>query len=93
LAPPSADATLNVSLAGRTRSVRIDTTKNDSFDFLWEGLDSQGTFPIGKVLAKVSIDGQKSDEWVSFVGNFKPDYLGLGGWGLSNLHYFSKDEK
>ncbi|MBK9038989.1 MAG: hypothetical protein IPL83_07495 [Bdellovibrionales bacterium] len=92
LAPPSSNATLNMSLAGRTSSVQIDTTKSDRFDFLWEGLDSQGTFPIGKVLAKVTIDGQKSDGWVKFVGNFKPNYLGLGGWGLSNLHYFSKDE-
>jgi RHS repeat-associated protein len=92
LAPPSADATLNVSLAGRTSSVQIDTKKGDSFDFLWEGLDSRGTFPIGKVLAKVKIEGQNAGGWTNFVGNFKPAYLGLGGWGLSNLHYFSKDE-
>jgi RHS repeat-associated protein len=92
LAPPSANAKVNVSLAGRTSSVQIDTTKGDSFDFLWEGLDSRGTFPIGKVLAKVKIEGQNAGGWTNFVGNFKPAYLGLGGWGLSNLHYFSKDE-
>jgi RHS repeat-associated protein len=95
---PEGAEMLNLSISGRRSQIKADSNKLDSFEFLWDGLDSHGSYPIGKTLAQISIAKKTGatttlePRWSQFIGNFKPRYLELGGWGISNLHYYSKDE-
>ena len=88
LLPGKPGQSIEVSLAGRRGSAQITAA---GFAFVWDGVDGDGRAVIGRARTHVVIDGRASAP-DHFIGNFKPAYLGLGGWGLSNAHYFDVDE-
>ena len=78
--PQTGGAFVPVEIAGRKANPAGGT------DLVWDGRDDQGRRPIGK--ADVTLGDRHT-----MLGNFKPEYLGLGGWALNVVHYLSISEK
>jgi RHS repeat-associated protein len=81
---------LTINLAGRSNSVAISSSPF-GFELAWDGSDSQGNQVWSKAKAELTLN-KPSKSWTTFVGNFKPAYLGIGGWGLNAIHYLSIEE-
>ncbi|MBK9041548.1 MAG: hypothetical protein IPL83_20750 [Bdellovibrionales bacterium] len=86
----SVGSVLTIKLAGRSNSVDISPW-SFGFGFAWDGSDSQGKQVWSKARAELALNNPPMS-WTTFVGNFKPAYLGLGGWGLNVIHYLSFEE-
>jgi RHS repeat-associated protein len=80
---------MDFSIAGRSG---VQKVSGGSFDFVWDGKDQYGRLIVAKAPVRATLkigNNQPSIEYQTFAGNFKPDFLGLGGWGVSQIHYYS----
>ena len=86
---PSSNQPVTVGVADRENTLPASALKN-GYDLAWDGRDKSGVELIAQ--ARVSVKSGNST-FERFIGNFKPAYLGIGGWSINLVHYLSVAEE
>ncbi|MEK2646620.1 RHS repeat domain-containing protein [Bdellovibrio sp. BCCA] len=85
---------IKIQIAGRNISLSLPTSTNDHLDWVWDGLNNLAQPTPGGAVANIKVYfGTYSPSSVPLefslpLGNWKVDRLGLGGWSLSNNHFY-----
>jgi RHS repeat-associated protein len=88
---------LTLKVAGRESTRELEGSRK-SYDFAWNGLDAQGLPSPSKVPIKITLTrqtgaGSQTNSWRTFVGNYRAEFQGLGGWSVSQVHFYGVNEK
>ena len=85
---------LKVEVAGQTFTQNFSPSANLSFDYTWNGKDSNGQKLTSSSLARLTITTKMSDgatypnSYSVPMGHFEASGLKLGGWTLSQQHFY-----
>lgn len=99
LMPPCPVRSFTFSVAGVTTAYNRGTDAVEGLNFIWSGEDGSGNRFIGSQQLSLAVadipefPNEIPMEYSEPIGSYMPIHLGLGGWTLSDVHFYDSVRK